>query len=129
MSTEFTLIQRMRDLAESLAVAVFIVDRAGTLLYYNPPAETLLGKRFAETGELAAGVWSRLFIPTDDQGNPLLPDQLPLMQTLNDQRPAAGRIFIRGLDNALRQIEVAAIPLKSRTGIFLGAAAMFWEVR
>lgn len=129
MATELTIIQHMKHLAEALAVPTFIVDRAGTLLFYNVPAEGILGKKFSETGEMQASVWSRLFVPTDDQGDPLLPEQLPLIRTLNEQHPASGRFWIRGLDNLPRHIEVSAFPLTSRSGIFLGAAAMFWEAR
>ncbi len=129
MATDLTIIQHMKHLAEALNVPVFVVDRAGTLLYFNESAGTILGKKFHETGEMAASVWSRLFIPTDEQGDPLLPEQLPLMRTLNEERPASGRFRIRGLDNEERHIEVNAFPLTSKAGVFLGAVAMFWEAK
>lgn len=129
MTPELTIIQHMRHLAEALAVPVFLVDRSGTLLFYNQPAEEILGKQFTETGELQASVWSRLSVPTDEGGTPLLPEQLPLMETLENERPAMGRFWIKGLDNRTRHIVVSAIPLTSRSGVFLGAAAMFWEDR
>ncbi len=129
MATEHSIVRHMKSLAEALAGPVFIVDPAGTLLYFNAAAEVILGKQFSETGELQASVWSRLFIPTDEEGEPLLPEHLPLMQTLDQQRPASGRFWIRGLDNAPRHIEVSAFPLTSRSGDFLGAVAMFWEAR
>jgi PAS domain-containing protein len=129
MGTDLNLIQRTKDFANALAVPVFIVDRAGTLIFYNPPAEAVLGKRFSETGELHASAWTRLFIPTDEQDNPLLPEELPLVKTLNEQRPAVLRFWIRGLDNERRYIEVTSFPLTSESGVFLGAAAMFWEAR
>jgi PAS domain-containing protein len=129
MATDLNLIQRSRDFAEALAVPVFIVDRAATLLYYNPPAERILGRRFSETGELQGAVWTRLFIPADENGDPLMPEQLPLIRTVNEQRPASLRFWIRGLDNELRHIEVTTFPLTSQSGTFLGAAAMFWEIQ
>ena len=129
MAAELTIIHTMKQLAEALAVPTFIVDRAGTLLFFNGPAEAILGRKFSDTGEMQASVWSRLFVPTNDDGDPLLPEQLPLMQTLNGERPASGSFWIRGLDNLPRHIEVTAFPLTSRSGIFLGAVAMFWEAR
>ena len=33
----------MRELASYLAMAIFVVDPEGELLYYNEPAERLLG--------------------------------------------------------------------------------------
>jgi len=127
MTDEFSLIQLTRKMAEALAVPVFIVDRAGTLLFYNAPAEEILGKKFSESGEMRANIWSRLFVPTDEEGNALMPETLPLMITLNNERPATGRIWIRGLDNESRHIEISSFPLTTRAGVFLGAVAMFWE--
>src|SRR6185436_10964813 len=50
-----------RQLASSLAVPILLVDTHGTLVYYNEPAEQILGQRFEETGEMRADVWSKIF--------------------------------------------------------------------
>ena len=42
----------MRQLASHLRVPIFLVDGQGTLLFYNEPAEALLGRRFDEAGEM-----------------------------------------------------------------------------
>jgi hypothetical protein len=42
----------MRQLAGYLAMPIFIVDPAGTLVFSNEPAEPILGRRFEETGEM-----------------------------------------------------------------------------
>lgn len=47
-----------RQLASYLATPAFIVDPEGNLLFYNDPAEALLGHRFDETGEMLAREWS-----------------------------------------------------------------------
>ena len=116
-----------RQLAGYLSVPVFLVDQKGNLLFYNEPAEVILGRRFEETGAMSAGEWSTVFTPEDGQGRPIQPDDLPLMITLATQRPAYRRFFIRGLDGAVRQVEVAAIPIIGLQEDFLGAAALFWE--
>jgi hypothetical protein len=41
-----------RQLAGYLSVPVFLVGPNGDLLFYNEPAEILLGKRFEETGPM-----------------------------------------------------------------------------
>ena len=41
-----------RQLADCLSIPVFITDTAGDLIFYNEPAEQILGKRFEETGEM-----------------------------------------------------------------------------
>ena len=57
-----------RQLASYLAMPIFIVDPSGTLLFYNEPAETILGRRFEESGEMPMDVWSTVFTPTDEKG-------------------------------------------------------------
>jgi PAS domain-containing protein len=129
MSLNFNEIHLARQLANSLVIPIFIVDPDGALLFYNEPAEQLLGRTFSESGEMPASVWSRLFIPTDRDGVPLEPDTLPLMIALNEKRAAHKEMWIRSLDNTLRHIEVTAFPLLGQTDRFVGAVAMFWDVK
>lgn len=117
-----------RHLASYLATPIFIVDPAGNLLYYNEHAEAVLGYRFNETGEMPVSEWGTIFQPMDKDGNPLPPAQLPLVQALESRRPVMGGLWIRGMDNVLRQIEVMAFPLVGQANRFLGAVAIFWEV-
>ncbi|MCO6450255.1 MAG: PAS domain S-box protein [Caldilineales bacterium] len=116
-----------RQLAEYLAMAVFIVDPNGDLLFYNEPAEMVLGYRYEETGPMTASEWSTIFQPMDENGDLLLPEQLPLMIALTRRHPAHKDFWIRGLDGSLRKIEVTAFPLAVQADRFLGAIAIFWE--
>jgi PAS domain-containing protein len=118
----------LRQLAGYLSVPVFLVDPKGDLLFYNEPAEVIIGQRFEETGAMSADVWSSAFIPEDERGNPIPPDKVPLMISVTERRPAYKRFFIRGLDGIARHVEVASIPIVGLQGDFLGAAALFWEV-
>ena len=68
-----------RQLAGYLSIPVFLVDQKGNLLFYNEPAEAILGRRFEETGAMPAEDWSTVFTPEDGQGCPIPPDDLPLM--------------------------------------------------
>jgi PAS domain-containing protein len=117
-----------RQLAEYLSVPLFLVDPKGDLLFYNEPAEALLGRRFEETGGMPAEEWSSAFKPVDDRGLPIAPADLPLMITLATRLPAHKRFRIVGHDGVSRRIEVTAIPIAGLTGAFLGAAALFWEL-
>jgi PAS domain S-box-containing protein len=117
-----------RQLASYLATPVFIVDPQGTLLFYNEPAERILGLRFDETGEMSAAEWSRAFTPEDEQGAPLPTEAMPLNIALARGEPVHGRLHIRGLDGARRWIEVTAFPLVGQTPRPLGAVAIFWEI-
>lgn len=115
--------------AEILRTPVFIVDPDGNLLFYNEAAGKVLGRRFSETGPMAASAWTRIFVPTDESGNPLLPESLPLMIALTELRPAYGTMWIRGLDNLQRHLGVAAVPITQRGGEIGGSMAVFWELR
>src|SRR5512132_1549076 len=105
-----------RQLAGYLATPIFLVDPQGTLLYYNEPAEVILGRRFQETGEMPVEEWSTIFVPTDENGQLLQPGDLPLVIALTELRPVYREFWIRGLDNASRHIGVTAFPLIGQSG-------------
>jgi len=118
-----------RQLAGYLSVPLFLVDPKGDLLYYNEPAEALLGRRFDETGAMPAAVWSSMLPAFDGQGQPIPSAERPLMITVLAHRPAYKRYFLQDMNGVRRQIEVASIPIMGLKGEFLGAAALFWEIR
>ena len=117
-----------RHLAEYLAMPIFIVEPNGDLLFYNEPAEAILGLRYDEIGPMPAARWASIFQPIDQAGRSLPPEELPLMIALNQQCPAHKDFWIRALDGTMRKIEVTAFPLKVQANRFLGALAIFWEV-
>ena len=117
----------MKQVASYLAMPVFLVDPDGNLLYYNEPAEEILGKRFDETGEMSVEEWGSAFSPTDEAGEPLALEALPLVATMLHRRPAHGSFWIRGLDGAARHIAVTAFPLVGQAGSDLGSVAVFWD--
>lgn len=118
-----------RNLAEHLATPVFIVDTSGNLLFYNEPAEIILGVCYDETGPMPAERWTTIFHPVDSAGNPLVPDELPLIIALKTFLPSHKNFWIKGLDGTLREIEVTAFPLVGQTQRFVGAVAIFWEIQ
>lgn len=113
----------MRQLAAHLRMPVYLVDGRGTLLFYNEPAETLLGRRFSEAGAMNLKMWSTALRAADERGRPLPHDALPLAVALRKRRPAQRVIRITGLDGAKRTIEVTAFPLEGLSGRGLGAVA------
>lgn len=117
-----------RHLAEYLAMPIFIVNPAGDLIFYNEPAEMVLGTRFSETGGLPASQWTMIFHPVDRDGNPIPSEDLPLIIALTRRCPAHRTFWIRGLDGRLREIEVTAFPIIGQAGRFLGGIAIFWEI-
>ncbi len=117
----------MRQLASYLAMPIFLVDPSGNLLFYNEPAEALLGRRYDETGEMSLSEWSTIFTPTDEAGAAVPADALPLVIALQKHRAAHRALWMRGLDGLVRKVEMTAFPLEGQGGRHLGAVAIFWE--
>jgi hypothetical protein len=116
-----------RQLADCLAIPVFITDTLGNLLFYNEPAEEILGKRYEETGEMTVEEWSTVFKNKDVNGEPLPPDELPLVKTLKNQLPYFKTFCIESLQGKAEKISVTSYPIIGRAGGFLGAVAIFWR--
>jgi PAS domain-containing protein len=119
----------IRQLAGYLGVPLFLVDPNGDLLYYNEPAEVLIGLRFEETGAIPADTWTSMFQQSDEQGRAIPREELPLIRALATRRPAYTSFYIHGMNGVRRQIEVAAIPIVGLQGEFLGATSLFWEIQ
>jgi PAS domain-containing protein len=116
-----------RQLADCLAIPVFITDTEGNLLFYNEPAEEILGKRYEETGEMTVEEWSTVFKNKDVNGEPLPPGELPLVKTLKNQLPYFKTFCIESLQGKAEKISVTSYPIIGRSGGFLGAVAIFWR--
>jgi PAS domain-containing protein len=119
----------MRQVASYLATPIFLVDLDGNLLFYNEPAEEILGRRYEEWGELPLLEWATIFVPTDEDGNVLPPDDLPLVISVRHRRPALGSFWITGYDGIRRHLTVAALPLIGQSDRDLGSVAYFWVDR
>ncbi len=117
-----------RQLSSYLTIPIFIVDTNGVLLYYNEPAESVLGRRFDETGALRMDEWSTIFDFTDENGQPIPPDEAPLVIALTQKRPVHRSLQMRGLDQVQRHIQATCLPLIGQADRYLGAIALFWEV-
>ena len=117
----------LKQVASQLALPIFLVNPDGDLLYYNEPAEAILGRRYDETGELPLSEWSVLFTPEDEHGEPFAPEHLPLVRVLAERRPVHGGFAITGLDGVRRKLSVTAVPIVGLGDRFLGAVALFWE--
>ncbi len=118
-----------RQLADCLSIPVFITDTAGNLIFYNEPAEKILGTSFEDTGEMHVETWSTIFKQQDEKGNLLRPEELPLVRTLRDCYPYHKTFWIESLKGKSEKISVTSYPIIGRAGKFLGAVAIFWEAK
>jgi PAS domain S-box-containing protein len=117
----------LRQWASHLNMPIFLVDRDGNLLYYNEPAEVLLGRRFDEAGEMSVFDHSSLFETTAEDGSPIASEDMPLGIAMTQRRPAFQRIRFKALDGTQRLVEITAFPLEGQGGHWLGSVAIFWE--
>jgi PAS domain-containing protein len=115
-----------RGFTSNLATPAFIVDSDGSLIFFNEAAGELLGVHFEEAGAMGPEEWGRRFEPTDLDGRPLPPEELPLSIALTGARPAHRPMRIRSALADNHDIEVTAFPVVGRTGQ-RGAIAIFWE--
>ncbi len=116
-----------RQFGDSLSMPFFLVDPEGNLLFYNEAAEEILGLRFTDTGGMRVEEWATMFRPSDREGNPMSPEDLPLVRTLNTRQPAHGSLCIDNLKGERVTITVTSFPLEGRPDRYLGAIAMFWK--
>ena len=117
-----------REFASKLAFAVLIADAEGNLVYFNEPAERLLGRTYAETGELSSTQWAPLLKTENLDGSPLPLERLPGGIALLERRPAHRNLAITGLDGVRREISATAFPLLSSATDLVGMMAIFWRL-
>jgi PAS domain-containing protein len=116
-----------RNLISSLSTPAFLVDQGGVLIFYNEAAGSLLGKRFEEIGKVEAPEWGSVFGPIDESGDPIPYDDLPLVASVRNGRPAHERMRVRSADGAQHEIEVSALPILTAHGS-RGGIAFFWPI-
>jgi PAS domain-containing protein len=117
-----------RQLASCLAMPIVLVDTEGTLIFYNEPAEAILGQRFEETGEISADTWSKLFAIVDEQRCPIAQEDRPTMRALSERKPFSRTVWMQCGHREWRNMNITAFPLIGEASQFLGAQMIFWEV-
>ena len=96
-------------------------------MYFNEPAERILGSSFAELGELAASDWASLIAVEELDGSPLPLEARPAAIALLERRPAHHTFRITGLDGHPRAISATAVPLLASADELVGVVSIFWE--
>jgi PAS domain-containing protein len=117
----------LRQWASYMAIPIWITSPEGILIYFNEPAERVIGVRYGEAGPLPVGELVSRYHVTDEHGAPISPPDLPLAVAIEQRRPCHSRLKIRSEDGKHRLIAVTAFPIEGQGGRFLGAVAMFWE--
>ena len=128
MATQPVEMILVRQLAGYLFVPVLVVDTTGTVVFYNEPAERILGLRFEETGRIAPEEADRLIELSDDPAAGPEDAGRPIVTVLQQRRPMhARRRLLRRADRVRLDVELTAFPVIDQEDRLLGAVAMFWE--
>ena len=88
-----------REFASNLATPTLIADDQGRLVFYNEAAEGVLGRTFAETGEMSLEDWAEQFQPRTAES-----EALPL-----ERRPTAAAAFALDPSITVRDSEVTNV--------------------
>jgi PAS domain-containing protein len=117
-----------RELASNLATPTLITDERGWLVFYNEAAEEVVGRPFAEVGEVPQEEWRTQFSPrTVDSEEPLPLEQRPTGIALYERRAAHERYQVTSIDGVDREISVTAIPLFAHADELVGSMTIFWR--
>ena len=118
-----------RELAANLATPMFLMDPGGMLVFYNDAAALLLGKPFAELGEIPSGEFGASLQLSTPDGGPLLRRDTPSGIAFFEHRPSHQTVMATSYDGVRRKYEATAYPLLGATGEMHGVLAVFWEVK
>lgn len=117
----------LKQWAGYISSPVWLMDHEGNLVFYNEPAESILGMRFDEAGVIHADELAERFTTTDLDGDPIPNEELPVVIALQKQVAAHLAFRIRVGSGSWREIAVTAVPIEGQAGRHLGAMALFWE--
>jgi PAS domain-containing protein len=115
-----------REFASNLATPTLIADDRGLLVFYNEAAEQVVGRTFAETGEMPLDEWTASFSPRTLDSEALPPERRPARIALDERRPSHQRFLITSRDGVDREVAVTAFPLFAHADEFVGIVAIFW---
>jgi hypothetical protein len=106
---------------------MFLMDAGGTLVYYNEAADLLIGKPFAELGEILAGEFGEVLRLRAANGSPLRRRDTPAGIAFFERRPAHRTLMATGYDGVERRVEVTAFPLFGAADEMHGVVTVFWQ--
>ncbi|MCA9822546.1 MAG: PAS domain-containing protein [Dehalococcoidia bacterium] len=119
----------LRQWASYIKTPIWITSADGYLLFFNEPAEQIIGIRFGESGPMPVNELVSRFEIRDEYGAPIEAQALPLAVAVAQRKPAHSRLRVRAVGGEYVPIAVTAFPIEGQGGRFLGAVAMFWEDR
>ena len=118
-----------RELAANLATPMFLIDAAGTLVFFNEAAELMLGKTWAEMGEITAEEFGKMLDLAEPDGTRMRKSDSPAGVAFFQRAPSHKRVIATTLDGKRSTFEATAYPLFGRTEDMHGVLTVFWEAK
>jgi PAS domain-containing protein len=116
-----------REFVSNLSTPALIADARGYLVFYNEAAEGVVGRRFAEAGEMPFEEWLAPFEARTTASDPLPTERRPARIAFDERRASHLRYLVTSADGVEREIEVTAFPLFAQTDEFVGIVVIFWR--
>ncbi len=116
-----------RELASNLATPAAIADAEGTLVFFNEAAGSIVGKPFAEIGEMPMDEFSASLTPRTRNHAPLTEERRPTRIALEERRATHEKLWVTSRDGVDRQVAVTAFPLFAEADEFVGIVGIFWQ--
>jgi PAS domain-containing protein len=116
-----------QQLASNLATPMFLMDAQGTLVYFNDAAEKLIGRSFADLGEIPIEEFGQVLELNDEDGGPLRRRDTPAGIAFLQRRPAHRRVSAAGYDGVRRLVDCTAYPLFGKGEEMHGVVNVFWQ--
>jgi PAS domain-containing protein len=105
-----------RELASNLATPMFLLDSEGTLVYFNDAAALLLGKTFAEVGEISSLEFAASLKVSTLDHVPLRGRDTPSGIAFFQHKPAHLHVLATSYEGLRRAYEATSYPLLGATG-------------
>ena len=115
-----------RELAANLATPMFLLDGDGTLVFYNEAAELLLGRPFADLGEMSAYEFGDRLQLRHVDGSPMRRRDAPSGIAYYERRPVHKVVVATAFDGTRRMVEATSYPLFGFGEELHGVVTVFW---
>jgi PAS domain-containing protein len=116
-----------RDLASNLPTPMFLIDANGTMVFYNDATATILGRTFAEVGEIPSAEFGAALDLTTVDGQPILRRDTPAGVAFFQRRPIHQTLMATGYNGRRSAYDATAHPLFGPAGEMQGIVCVFWE--
>lgn len=116
----------LRQFSDYLATPIFLLDNAGTLVYFNAAAADLFKFHFSETGEMDIETWSSLIVPRNQTGEALNESQWPIHNAMQSEKPILQSCYLNTF-LGLHHVVINAIPVKDHADDLVGLLTFFWK--